>query len=98
MGTVQEWITLIQTGGAIAFLALAVWLGIKAKVIPEKTHNDMLVQQKKLFEETTSRITDGITDGMKLAVREGIREGLSEGYLKMKEINGGAKRRARRGA
>jgi len=78
MGTVEGWLQLVNTGGIVATLLLAVWLGARGMVWPRTTVEKFIEEQRKTMEATATLIGKEISAGMKSAVEDGIKLGISQ--------------------
>jgi len=86
----MNWLQLINTGGVIAILVIAVVGFMKGNIWPRSTVEKCIAQQKETSEKSAeiigTKLADAMTDGVKGAVQEGISLGLAEGYIKIVEI------------
>lgn len=89
-GDEMNWLQVINTGGVVAILLIAVIGFMKGNIWPRSTVDKCLTQQRESSEKTAeiigSRLADAVTDGVKGAVQEGISLGLADGYIKIAEI------------
>ena len=79
-------IDVLTKGGAIGVMAVGILAFVKGWIIPQKTHEDAIENQKEIARLTALNIGESISKDIKNGVAEGMKQGIAEGYL---EINGG---------
>ena len=87
MGTIEGWLQVINTGGIVATLLLAVWLGARGMVWPKTTVDKFIEEQRKTMEATAMLIGKEISEGMKGAVEDGIKLGISQAITLIRELD-----------